>query len=132
MKKILFLSLILAFAACQSEVLDNSMLVEAENVSFAEDVLPILRVSCNGADCHIGSSSVNGVNLNTYQNVISSIGQGYNGPIVIAGNASDSPLIDKLGTRPRFGIQMPDGKPPLSTAEVALIRAWIDEGALDN
>jgi hypothetical protein len=44
----------------------------------------------------------------------------------------DSILIQKLSPTPPFGVQMPNGLPPLSDYEITLIRDWIAEGALDN
>lgn len=122
----------LLFAGCQREVLDNSTLVEVEGVSFSADVQPIFMNSCGGSGCHLGNDQTSGVNLSTYERIISSIGEGYNGPIVIAGDGANSPIVDKLGSRPRLGSRMPDGGAALSSTQISLIRTWIDEGALDN
>lgn len=123
---------ILLFAGCQREVLDNSTLVDVQEVSYSAEVQPIFTSSCGGSGCHLGNDQTSGVNLSTYQQVISSVGEGYNGPIVIAGDGANSPLVDKLGSRPRLGSRMPDGRAALSTTQIALIRTWIDEGAQDN
>lgn len=120
------------FAGCQREVLDNSTLVEVEGVSFSAEVQPIFANSCGGSGCHLGNDQTSGVNLSTYERIINSIGEGYNGPIVIAGDGANSPIIDKLGSRPRLGSRMPDGGAALSSTQISLIRTWIDEGALDN
>ncbi len=122
----------LVFAGCQREVLDNSTLVDVQGVSYSAEVQPILTNSCGGSGCHLGNDQTSGVNLSTYQQVIGSIGEGYNGPIVISGDGANSPLVDKLGSRPRLGSRMPDGRAALSTTQIALIRTWIDEGAQDN
>lgn len=58
-----------------------------------------------------------------------------NGPHVIPGNAENSLLIWKLeGKDPTgravFGDPMPPGRPPLSPAQIAAIKAWIREGAV--
>ena len=122
----------LLFAGCQREVLDNSALVEVEGVSFSTEVQPIFLNSCGGSGCHLGNDQTSGVNLSTYQRVISSIGEGYNGPIVRAGDGAGSPIVDKIGSRPQVGSRMPLGRTALSTTQIATIRTWIDEGALDN
>ena len=41
--------------------------------------------------------------------------------------------MDKISTQqPRFGSRMPLGRAPLSGTQIAQIKDWIDEGALDN
>lgn len=100
-------------------------------VSFAQDVQPIFTSSCGGAGCHI-DEAMSGVELSNYQQVMSSIGVQYGEEIVIPGDADASPLVDKIEANPQFGERMPLNRPPLSGDEVALIRAWIDDGAEDN
>ncbi|HLV67979.1 MAG TPA: hypothetical protein VKY73_19310 [Polyangiaceae bacterium] len=57
---------------------------------------------------------------------------------VVANDATNSLLFDKvnsklLGVNPACGSGMPLGSaPPLTAAQVALIEAWIDAGALDD
>jgi len=49
---------------------------------------------------------------------------------VVANDVDASFLMLKVLDPPsQFGTRMPQGKPPLSTADVDLIRAWIEEGA---
>jgi hypothetical protein len=100
-------------------------------ISFSQQVAPIFQSSCGGSGCHINGAK-NGVNLTTYAQVISSRGAQYGSLVVLPGNASQSPLINKLGSNPLFGIRMPDGKSALSSSQITLIRTWIDEGALNN
>jgi len=52
---------------------------------------------------------------------------------VVAGNASRSLLFQKVSeANPPCGSQMPFGGPPLSSAQMTLIEAWIDAGALND
>jgi len=100
-------------------------------VSFSQQVAPIFQSSCSGSGCHINGAK-NGVNLTSYAQVIASRGQQYGSLVVLPGNAAQSPLVDKLGSNPLFGIRMPDGKSALSSSQITLIRTWINEGALNN
>ncbi|MDA1027673.1 MAG: hypothetical protein O3B41_01285 [Bacteroidetes bacterium] len=100
-------------------------------IRFSQDVSQIFHASCGGSGCHVNNVK-NGVNLTTYSSVMGSIGQAYGTPIVVAGNASLSPIIDKLGSNPRFGNRMPDGRSALSSSQIATISTWINEGALNN
>ncbi len=122
---------VFAFAACQSEVIDNSMIVDPGTaISYSSDVQPILTAGCGGSGCHIGEAT-NGVNLTTHADVTSSVGLQY-GAIVIAGDGAGSPLIDKISAGPSQGSRMPLGRGALSTTDIATIRTWIDEGAEAN
>jgi hypothetical protein len=64
-------------------------------------------------------------------------------PYITPGDPTQSYLMHKVdGTLSGFsapcgqesgcGIQMPKGEAPLSTAQRDVIRAWIEQGALDN
>lgn len=100
-------------------------------VSFANDVLPIFVASCSGSGCH-NPGAQSGVRLGSWAQVTGSVGQQYGGPVIIAGNAAGSPLVDKIGSSPGFGQRMPLGGAGLSSGEIQAIVAWIDEGAANN
>lgn len=122
----------LLLMSCQSRKIDNTMTVDPdEPVSFSQDVLPILKTSCGGSDCHIGERT-NGVNLSNYDQVMTSTGTQYGMRIVVPGEAENSPLIDKIRPDPEFGVRMPASGAPLSGEQIATIRTWINDGAPDN
>src|SRR6056297_23502 len=50
----------------------------------------------NCASCHIGSST-NGVRLDSYENVIESVGDQYGTNVVQPGDADNSPFLDQPG-----------------------------------
>lgn len=107
---------------------DNTGSAKAD-VRFSTDIQPIMQNSCNS--CH--NTGQNGFNSSSYAAIMASVSPSnrYNGPYVIERNADASPLIDKLGSNPQFGSRMPPGS-PLSGDDIANIRAWINEGALNN
>lgn len=118
--------------SCQSEQIDLSQVVApVDPVSFAADVQPLFTASCGGVGCHIGEAT-NGVNLTTHAQALTSFGLQYDALIIAPGDPADSPLLDKLSANPRFGSRMPLNRTPLSGTQIALVRAWIEEGALDN
>ena len=132
MKSIIAAFVLVLFAGCQSEIIDNAgTIVEVEMVSFASDVLPIFMDSCGGVGCHIGENA-SGVNLTNYQATINSVGASYGTRVVLPRDGTGSPLVEKLFPSPSFGSQMPLARPALSDEAVRTIRTWIDEGALDN
>jgi hypothetical protein len=94
-------------------------------VSFQARVLPILtKYGCTG--CHGGSG---GLFVGT---VVQLLTGGDHGTAVIPSNGANSNLVKKLGTPPPFGSRMPLGGSALPPDTIAVVRAWIDQGALNN
>jgi len=99
-------------------------------MSFAEDVMPILRgrcVSCHGQGGEGLQKS--GLDLTSYQGVMK--GTKF-GPMVVPGDADSSNLMRLLDWRASPELRMPHGKKKLSTCDRDAIRSWINEGAKDN
>jgi mono/diheme cytochrome c family protein len=95
---------------------------QGATVSFAHDVLPILESRCG--NCHGGERTEKGLNLKTYTDMM----QGSeNGPVVTAGNAADSKLIELI-----LNQKMPKRGPKLTPPQVELITNWVNQGALNN
>lgn len=96
------------------------------------NVQVILENNCGGAGCHIGERT-NGVRLDSYNNVMNSVGTQYGTEIVEPGEPDNSPIVDKIANDdPQEGERMPQGGSPLSDDQISLIRDWIAEGAQDN
>ncbi len=92
-----------------------------------DNISQIFIGSCG--DCHT-SAQESGVRLNTYDNVINSVGDQYGTNVVDPGSAQTSPLIDKIASsNPSFGVRMPEGGPYLSNERIEQIRVWINNGA---
>jgi hypothetical protein len=51
---------------------------------------------------------------------------------VVAGSSATSLLYLKVAGNPPCGSRMPRGRTPLSAANIALIKNWIDQGAMNN
>jgi Planctomycete cytochrome C len=111
----------------------------ATEVSFANDVLPILETNC--VECHdLAAEGVatSGLNLRDYEGVM----QGTRSDVVAVPNSSESSalyLVVAHQTDPE--IQMPpehrdalaEGRvPSLNEKEIKTIQDWVDQGALDN
>ncbi len=96
-------------------------------ISFTGDIQPIFNQNCAN-NCHLNNTS-GGLNLSSYTGLMSG---GKNGVVVIPGNGTDSIIIQKLGSNPPFGDQMPIGSSALSSTKIKLITTWIDDGAEDN
>lgn len=94
------------------------------------NVLQIFEDNC--ASCHVGATT-SGVRLDSYDNVMSSVGEQYGEEVVQPGDAAGSPLVDKIeSSNPEYGSRMPQGQSPLSSDQIGLIKEWINEGADNN
>ncbi len=112
----LALGLALAFVALPaipSQAADDAPL-------FERDIRPILQAHC--VKCHAHTDPEAGLDLSTAGSLLKGSDDG---PIVIAGSAEQSSLVQKIASG-----EMPPSKEnnPLSDAQIALVRAWIAGG----
>ena len=89
--------------------------------TFTQVYTTILSVSCGGSSCHAPGTK-GGVNFASQSTAYSTLKSK-----VTPGNGAGSNLYMLVNTG-----KMPEGKPKLSAANIALIKAWIDAGALNN
>jgi hypothetical protein len=100
----------------------------AAPVDFARDVRPILSdrcFTCHGPD---PATRIAGLRLDTESGAKQA--RGPRTPVV-PGNPSASELLKRVA-HPQLALRMPpaaSGKKPLSPAEIAILRAWIEQGA---
>jgi len=104
----------------------DESLARAE-VSYASDVFPILEKRC--IRCHGGMDEGEirlelSLNMTTYEGLM--IGSEY-GEVVTPGDPDDSVIIQMIEDG-----DMPDEGDPVPPEELALLRAWIAEGAQNN
>jgi len=111
-----------------------------EGVSFSRDVLPLFTqndvwfpgsLACNAAGCHTGIGGAHDLDMGTYEGIMLGADAGEE-PIVIPGNAEESPLRERLrNNRMPFGIptSVPRDGP---NGEVLIIEDWINAGAPNN
>lgn len=97
----------------------------SQSIDYDRVIQPIFNTYC--VACHGGTS---GINMNTYEAVMNSVGLQYRTNIVIPGSPSTSPLVDKVAnSNPTYGARMPQGGPFLSQQQINDIIAWISAGA---
>jgi hypothetical protein len=98
-------------------------------VDYPTEIDPLLKRSCEGAFCHIGLET-SGVDLESYDALVASVGDRYARSPVVPFRANRSPLWQKIAFEdPGRGQQMPLGRERLEAAEIALIERWLTEGA---
>ena len=110
------------------------------DVSFTQDVLPLLSRSRDAAGCACHDPGdddpigvrLTGLDLSTYEGVLRG-GVRSGSDIVVPGDPCISVLFLKPSVAPPFGSRMPLSGPPFLTAEEhMLIHDWIAEGADDD
>ncbi len=92
-------------------------------VDYLRSIKPLLARHC--VSCHGAEKPRGGLRLDTAGAALKG---GKEGPAVVPGNAEESALLAAVlgeGATER----MPLNRPPLSEAEITLLRAWINQGA---
>jgi mono/diheme cytochrome c family protein len=92
-------------------------------IDFARDVQPILQSTCY--ECHGENKKKGGLRLDARAFVMKG---GATGPAIVPGDAGKSLLLHYvLGTHGKK--RMPLNKDPLKPAQIAVLTAWVDQGA---
>lgn len=94
-------------------------------VDYHTQIEPIVKRAC--LECHSQDRRRGGLSLATYSDALDG---GRNGAVIRPGNGSGSPLVHHLTGA--LDPQMPKDEDPLPAVEIALIRAWIDQGARET
>jgi hypothetical protein len=115
------ITMVMAMASCAKENDETLMAQEQNNtcdtvnMKYSVNVVPILSANCYS--CHANGIVNAGVTLDSYANVIQQVPNGF--------------IIGAITHAPGF-VPMPYGLPQLSPCDIAIIKAWIDEGAPNN
>jgi hypothetical protein len=135
-------------ATCQPFVPPSTFNPSSPAVSFANDVLPILELSCNFSSCH-GSTTTSqaGLYLGTrgalvYANLVGVASTELPSMARIkAGDPANSFLLHRIEgdactlagcTTTICNELMPQGGPPLDATKVLTVRAWVAQGAVND
>ena len=105
-------------------VLASAQKTATAKVDFAHAVLPVLKAHC--FQCHGGGQNQGGLRLDTRALMLQG---GPSGKAIVPGSGAASLLMVRIlghGGKP----QMPIGFAPLTGPQIALIQAWIDQGAV--
>lgn len=92
-------------------------------VDFRSEVEPILQQQCYA--CHGPAVQMNGLRFDIGGPALKG---GYGGRAILPHDSAGSPLIQRVSSG-QEGFRMPPTGPRLTGGEVALLRAWIDQGA---
>jgi hypothetical protein len=103
--------------------------------SFANDVFPVFtRYGCTAGGCHgTGQGELTMTSATTAYGNLVGVPSSETGELrVIAGNAEDSYLVQKLEGRATVGARMPFGGQQLTATDLQNIKNWINQGARNN
>jgi mono/diheme cytochrome c family protein len=120
-KRTLSLSTIFAFAifAAVSFTWKFSAIAQQDKVDFARDIQPIFAASCAG--CHGEKKQSGGLRLDSKAIALAKV--------IKPGNATESELYRRVAGLSDQA-RMPMGGKPLSAEQIALIKVWIEQGAI--
>ncbi|HXI44620.1 MAG TPA: DUF1549 domain-containing protein, partial [Bryobacteraceae bacterium] len=90
---------------------------------FLRDVQPIFESRCQA--CHGAQQQMGGLRLDSGDAVLKGA---TDGPVISPGKSASSRLIERVSSSKK-GFAMPPVGEPLTTGQIAKLRAWIDEGA---
>ena len=96
-------------------------------VSYYKQIRPLFQANCQG--CHQPAKAKSGYVMTEFAKMLS--GGDSKEKAIIAKQPDKSNLV-KLITPVKGEAEMPEGKPALAEGEIALIRNWIAQGALDD
>ncbi len=91
--------------------------------NFNSQVAPILQKNCLA--CHSSASKMGGLVMENYDALMKG---GAHGVVIVPGKADQSRMI--LMLEGKVQPRMPFGGDPLPAADIATLKAWIDDGAL--
>ncbi len=106
-------------------VLVTPLGAHAAQVDFVRDVRPIFQKYCYS--CHGATQQKSGLRLDIKSEALKG-GGGY-GPSIVAGSASESPLIELVTHDDADSRMPPEGQGP-SALEIATLKRWINQGAV--
>src|SRR5215470_3149198 len=90
----------------------------AAKIDFAHQIVPLLKARC--AECHTAGKFKGSFSLDTREDVLKK-------KAVVPGKSGESELIRRVTSKDPDE-RMPAKGEPLTAKQVALLRAWIDQG----
>jgi hypothetical protein len=93
-----------------------------DSVYFANDILPLITSSCAMSGCHDAVTRKEAVQLTGYTTIVR---------YVVPGDASSGKLMESIN---KFDNERmpPPPNPAFTAAQIAKIKKWINQGALNN
>lgn len=124
-------------AGCDSSDSDDEPDPDTLEATLSSIQANIFTQSCALSGCHATDTQQSGLDLsdgNAFASLVNVASVGVPAQVrVVPSDADNSYLIWKLeGNSGIAGDQMPRGGTLLTTAQISVVRQWIDAGAMDN
>ncbi len=100
---------------------------DSKKVSYYKQIHPIFQARCFG--CHQPAKPQGDYVMTSFKKLF--VGSDDDLPIIVPGMPNDSYLIEMI-TPEENKADMPKKRTPLAADEIALIRSWISQGAVDD
>ena len=98
-----------------------------EAISFHKQIRPLFQAKCVG--CHQPAKQLGDYLMTSFDALVR--GGETGDAAIVPGKPDESYLIDQI-TPVDGSAEMPKNGDPLSDAQVALVRTWIEQGAIDD
>lgn len=95
---------------------------EPNTVYFQQQILPLFQGNCAVTGCHDAATAQDGFNFTSYSGIMAS------GEIVV-NNLNEGDIYDVITEDDPDKIMPPPPRAPLTSAQIALIAQWIQQGA---
>lgn len=102
----------------------TQLAIADDRIDFIRDIQPILRDHC--FECHAGTTEEGNLNLGIRTRAFAG---GDSEAAIVRGKSKESLLIQLVSGVDKDRLMPPDGNKPLTTEEIEVLRAWIDQGA---
>jgi hypothetical protein len=96
-------------------------------VSYGREIAPILALYCHA--CHASEEPTSGFQVTTYKALMRG---GIVGKDIVPGDPERSTLVEFIEGKRGPAQRMPQGSAPLSVDQIALIKDWIRQGAVND
>jgi hypothetical protein len=96
----------------------------SRTIDFAKDVQPILSKTCY--ECHGAEKQKGNLRLDRKADALKG---GESGPVIVSGKSAESLLIHAVAGTKENLTRMPQKKDPLTSDQIGILRAWIDQGS---
>lgn len=101
---------------------------DKQGLTFDTDIAPILKASCT--NCHAGATPRSGLDVTSHDTLIKG---GRKGKDIVPGHSDQSLVVlyagDTIAKEEMPPLTGRTAHPPLTKDQLALVRAWIDQGA---
>lgn len=125
---IIFASLML-YSGCKDTISGEELdkrIIPDKNVSYAENIQPVLNIKCAGSGCHDDATNAGGITLTTWASTT------LDPNVVFPGKPENSRLVWAIEGRSGVSGMPPIGYATLTINQITGIKTWIAEGAKNN